>query len=779
MNFILKEKEMQKIGVVFCTCGGTLREKLNFEVLEEVAKSLEKVCEVLTVSLLCKSPEKVLESWKGKVTHLLIGACSERSSLTFTEERIFKLLDYLNIDRGFFETVNLREQCVWVHRSQPAEKVTRKAIDLLLMAHAKLLLNQPAVKIKNFINEVLVVGGGVSGLSSALSLANLELKVTLVEKRPYLGGTVCKIPFLWQSEGSYSFCTSECVVPVLVRDVLFSNKIEVLTSTRVEKIFKEEGNFKVILKKDPEYVKYDKCISCGKCKEVCPITVPNLFEFGNKEKKAIDKEFFLHLPDSYFLDSEVCTFCGKCATICPTKAIDLEAKPQVIKKTFGAVIIASGFRPATFEETLKTYPQITVRNSKIITFTQLERLTAYRFFGKPPLSVVFILCSKDQVGYCSKICCNIMAKHVFRLANFYPGTQVTVIYQDLAPLGRHGEFFLKTALKKGIELVKTEVLSVEEGEEGWLLIKTLEGDYEADLVVLAEPFIYEESEILKQLRVPTDKFGFPIESQEPKIIRPGETYVDRVFIAGAAKGVKDVQESIESGAYVAWKAYVSLKGEIKKFVSQIDSFKCRKCLTCVRICPHGAVGVKKEPLQVYIDPAFCKGCGLCVSICPTKSITLRNLSEIQLLNMVDKAFEHAEPDEARILAFLCYWCAYAAADLAGPKGFEFPINSRTIRIRCSASIDPSVLIKILASQKVDKILVAGCPPQNCHHLRGNYIADKRLKIFKETLELIGLHKDTLRFEHIGVVLSDQLTKVLHSMSEKDKKALKKKADTAL
>lgn len=769
---------MLKIGVIFCTCGETLREKIDFKTLEEVAKKLENVSEVLTVPLLCKNPEKILENFKGKITHLLIGACSERSSLTFTEDKIYKLLDFLGINRGFFETVNLREQCAWVHKSQPLEKVTRKAIDMFLMAHSKLLLNQPAVEVNNLVSEVLIIGGGVSGLSSTLSLVNLGVKVTLVEKEPYLGGTACKVPFLWQGEGSYSFCTSECVIPVLIRDVLFSDGVEVLTSTRIEKILKENGNFKVTLVKKPEYVDPEKCISCGKCKEVCPLSVSNLFEFGSREKKAIDKEFFLHLPDTFFLDESVCNFCGNCVKVCPTEAINLSAKPRIIEKIFGAIILASGFRPATLEETLKVYPQIKIKSSKIITLSQLERLTAYRFFGKPPLSIVFILCSKDQVGYCSKLCCNIMAKHAFRLANFYPGTQVTVIYQDLAPLGRHGEFFLKTAQEKGVELIRTSVEAVEEGEEGWLLVKTPEGDFEADLIVLAEPFVYSESEILKQLKVPVDKYGFPIESQEPKIIRPGETYVDRVFITGAAKGVKDVQESIESGAHIAWKAYISLKGEIKKFVSQIDPFKCRKCLTCVRICPHGAISIKKHPLQVYIDPAFCKGCGLCVSICPTKAISLRNLTEIQLLNMIDKAFEHAEPEEARVLAFLCYWCAYAAADLAGPKGFELPINSRTIRIRCSASIDPSVLIKILVNKKADKILVAGCPPQNCHHLRGNYIADKRIKLFKETLEPLGISKEILRYEYIGVTLSDQLSKILTSMSvkEKEEEKIRKKAD---
>ncbi|MCX8042131.1 MAG: FAD-dependent oxidoreductase [Thermodesulfobacteriaceae bacterium] len=768
---------MNKVGIVFCTCGETLREKIDFKALEEVAQGLEGVSEVLTVSLLCKNPEKILDPWKGKVTHLLIGACSERSSLNFSEERILKLLDYLGINQGFFETVNLREQCAWIHRSQPISKVTGKAIDMLLMAHTKLLLNQPAVEIRNLVPKVLVVGGGVSGLSAALGLANLELKVTLVEKEPYLGGTACKIPFLWQSEGSYSFCTSECVIPVLTKEVLFSDKVEVFTSTQVRKVSKEDGNFKVTLLKAPEYVNPERCISCGKCKEVCPVTVPNPFEFGNKEKKAIDKEFFLHVPDIYFLDSEACNFCGNCVEVCPTQAINLKAKPKVMEKTVGAIIVASGFYPATLDETLKTYPQIKLKSSKIITLTQFERLIAYRFFGKPPLSIVFILCSKDQVGYCSKLCCNIVAKHAFRLANFYPGTQVTVVYQELAPLGRHGEFFLKTALQKGVELIKTTVEGIEEGQEGWLVIKTPEGDYEADLVVLAEPLVYAASEILKQLQVPTDSSGFPIESQEPKIIRPGETYVDRVFITGAAKGFKDVQESVESGAYVAWKAYVSLKGEVKKFVSQIDPLRCCKCLTCTRICPHGAIEVRKKTFQIYIDPAFCKGCGLCVSVCPTKSISLRNLTEIQLLNMLDKAFVHADSEEARVVAFLCYWCAYAAADLAGPKGFEFPINSRTIKIRCSASIDPSVLIKILASQKADKILIAGCPPQNCHHLKGNYLADRRINFLKETLETIGLSKELLRYEPIGVVLSDQLTKILISMIKKEEK-LKRKVGRA-
>lgn len=748
---------MKKIGVLLCDCGTSLKEKIDFELLEDTLKKYPHVTQVLKLSLLCKQKFSKFQELKGQFTHLLIGACSERSSLTFTEDKIYQLLDYLEIDRGFFETINLREQCVWHHKSASKEEITNKVLDMAHMAYCKLVSNEKALNVEQFTDKVLIIGGGVSGLSAALNLSKMGIKTTLVEKEHHLGGKAASIPFLWQSEGSYGFCTSECVIPVLARDVLFEPLVKPLVSTEIAKIEKKQGNFEATFVQKDNFVDPNLCISCGKCEEICPVTISNPFDFGLTTKKAIGKENFILLPDTYYIDEKACTFCGECEKVCPTKAINLKAESKIFTDNFGAIILATGFK-SELPQDITFDPD----HPKIITFSQFERLAANRFFGKPPISVVFVLCQKEHTGHCSRLCCTIAAKHAFRMASFFMGTETRVIYQDFKPIGRSGDFFYQQAKEKGVEFIKTKIKQIEGTD--WLTITTEDGEeIEADLVVMAEPLLPQENKLLADLKLLTDENNFPEEFQ-PKIVRPGESLVERVYLAGAARGIKDVQESIESGANAALKASFALQGKRQKYVSQIDLDKCSHCGLCVPICPHGAILSSKD-IPFFIDPGFCKGCGLCVTSCPSRAITLKNLTDLQLMQMIEKAFEHALPDQPRILAFLCYWCSYAAGDLVGPKKLEIPLNVRTIRIRCSASFNPDLAVDILSSGYADGVLIAGCPPKNCHHLWGNYLEDRRLKMIKGTLNTLGLPKESLRFEYIGVTLSDKLAKVLKSMSE--------------
>ncbi|SDN71558.1 heterodisulfide reductase subunit A [Desulfonauticus submarinus] len=747
-----------KIGIIFCTCGSTLEEKIDFNFLQKQAENLTYVNYTLIEPLICKQKKEFWKSLKGKFNRLLFIGCSERSSLTFTEDKLSQILDYLEINKAFFETANIREHCVWVHKTESSKDITAKALDMLIMAHAKLIKNIPALETQNLAQEVLIVGGGVAGLSTALTLAELGVKSTIIEKKSHLGGITGQIPFLWQSEGSSSFCTSECVLPVLARDALFSEKVEVLTETEIADVEKKDVNFQINLVKKPEYVDPQLCIACGKCADICPEEGPNPFELGLKPKKAIGKGHFLLFPDTYAIDDSICSKCGKCVEVCPTSAINLDAKTKFIDKTIGSIVLATGFQPAE----LNKYKHLNPSNPKVITLTQFERLVAHRFFGKPPISVVFVLCQKDDVGYCSKLCCTITLKHAFRMASFFMGTEVTVLYKNLRPMGRNGEHYLKVAQERGVEFIQTEVKEIT-GDD-WLEVKTNDGDFEADLVVLAEPLLPGEVNLMRQLGLQTDEFNYPIEFQ-PKVVRPGESLVERIFLAGASKGPKDVQDSIDSGAKAAFNAYSALKGKSQKHVSYIDPEKCSHCGLCVPMCPHSAI-IREDTYPYFsIASHFCKGCGLCVSTCPSKAITLKNLEDAQILEMVDKAFSHAQPNKPRILAFLCYWCAYGAADLMGPKGFEIPLNVRTIRIRCSASFNIDLAIEILTQNKADGILIGGCPPKNCHHMWGNYLEDRRVKMVKGTLSAFGLKGDSLRFEYIGVTLYDKLAKILNAMSK--------------
>ena len=751
-----------KIGVVLCTCGKVLEEKIDFSKLEELVKGLSDVVEVIKVDDLCIDPEKKLSSFKDKVDHVLFACCSERSSLSFGEDRIQKLLLNLGINPGCFEVANIKEQCALVHDDPKA--TTLKALDLVLMAYEKLKTNKEAHSFKDVNQEVLVIGGGVAGLSCAQSLSDIGIKVTLVEEKPYIGGHLNQIPIIWQSEGYASVCVSDCLGPIIGRETLIKDNLELLTNSNVVDVVQENGNFKVKIEKKPLYVDPVKCVSCGKCSEVCPEEVSSEFNMGFKKRKAIDKDFKLAIPDTYHIIEDGCTKCGECLKVCPTGAIDLEEKPILIEKTFGSVVLATGFSSydmSVFEELgYGKFPNV-------VTMMEFERLWANKFNGKPPISIAFVLCQKDEVGYCSKLCCMATMKHAVRLSIAYLGTEVNVFYKSLRTCGRAFEEFKREAELKGIEFIQKDVKKVEEGEEGFLRVITDDEVYDADLVVLAEPLVPQGIKLAKMFGVQLDKYGFPIELQ-PRAVNPLETHVERIFVVGTAKGFKDVQESIESGRAAAIRVFNALKGREQKYVSVVEKDKCSACGVCLAVCSHNAIAMKDDGVE--INPYFCKGCGLCYTSCASKAIKLINLEDYQLIKMAEVAFKHSTNGDPRILTFLCYWCSYAAGDLMGVYGEKLPENFRSIRIRCAASINPDVILEILSRDLADGIVIAGCPPKNCHHLWGNDMQVRRLKLLNQVIREMDIENKEVRWEFIGVPLWGQLANIIRTMDKSLRKS---------
>jgi len=765
-----------KIALILCTCGTTLEEKIDFEYLINGAKNLPQIVEIKKEDFLCENIDSLLKELHGKVGRVLFACCSERSSLRFNEDMIEKHLIKNGFDVGMYEVANIREQCAWIHENK--DLATKKAMDLITMSYEKLMLNVPSYEVKDLSQEVLIIGGGVAGISAAQALSKLGVPSTIVEEKSYIGGHAAQVSFLWQSEGSPSFCHSGCVIPVISRDLLLEDNVSILTSSKISWIEKKNGNFYTEIVSYPQYVDPIKCVSCGKCAQVCPVETKNPFDFGQTKKKAIDKEYNLGVPDKYFLDDTICTKCGECVNVCPTGAIDLNAETKVMKKEFGAVIFATGYETRDMKE----FSHLSYDKPNVVTLMEFERMIGNRFYGKPPMSVTFVMCQRDKVGYCSKLCCDVVAKHAFRMSKFFTGTETTVLYTDLRTSGRMGAILKNRSEEAGVEFIKAKVEKIE-GDDDWLTIYTDQGEFETQLVVLAEPLIPAPLQTAKMLGLQLDQFGYPVEFQ-PKVVRPINSYVERVFLAGAAKGFKDVQESIESAHLAAIRAYESLKGKHAKYVSYINVDKCSKCGLCIPICPHRAISAREkstqksifldplnpreqnlEDVEIKIDSNFCKGCGLCYSTCKSKAVVLLNLQEAQILNMAKRAFENHPQGEPRLLAFLCYWCSYGSADLMGVNRLKVTENFRTIRIRCSGSISPEVICEILFSDMADGILVAGCPPENCHHLWGNYIAEKRIKILHSLLADIGIDKSRLRMEYIGVPQFDLMAKVLNFMND--------------
>lgn len=121
--------------------------------------------------------------------------------------------------------------------------------------------------------------------------------------------------------------------------------------------------------------------------------------------------------------------------------------------------------------------------------------------------------------------------------------------------------------------------------------------------------------------------------------------------------------------------------------------------------------------------------------------------------------------EPKILAFLCNWCSYAGADLAGVSRIQYPPNVRVIRVPCSSRINPFFIVKAL-QQGIDGVLVAGCHPGDCHYISGNYVARRKFAIIKSFLEYIGIEKDRVQFTWISAAEGLRFAQVIKEVTEK-------------
>jgi heterodisulfide reductase subunit A len=768
---------MSKTAIYICDCAGQISDHVDTASLEALARDgLGRPVIVRRVSTLCQEADLrrlAAELRAAGAERLLVAACSPRMSLKLPEQRLLAAAREGGLDPCLVEVANLREQCAWIHPDD-REAATRKARDMLRMAHARLAGTGPSITAVPVQRRALVVGGGPAGLAAAKHLARAEVPVTLVEQQPHLGGGVCQLAFMFQTEGWPATCEGSCVGPVQATEALFDPRIELLTSAEVERLDRVDGNFRATLRLAPRYVDVDRCVACGSCTRVCPVELDNPFDLGLRRRRVIDKAFVRAVPDAHHLLRERCPAqCELCAEACPTGAIELQAAEQRVERAAGAVILATGARLRD-EPGLRTSPDV-------VTAMALERmLDAGRVVrpsdGEEAEHLVFVQCAgsrtavgsvREGVPYCSKTCCAVTAKQVKRLATSYPMVEASVVYyRDFRTYERALEQLNHDLRAMGIEFYNGEVTAIEprsEAEGGGLMVhmdalgtEELEqqgaiNDLACDLVVLACAQEPQLPAAVGELDLPTDAFGFPVEAQ-PRLLRPTETFHDRVYAVGSALGPKTIQQAVEQGKAAALKAIEALTGGPKPPVRHaciVDEQRCSRCGVCVSVCPHGAISLPEEG-AARSDPGFCQGCGLCAASCPSHAAGLHNFSDEQLLREAAAAFTDAVEGEPRILALLCYWCSYAGADMAGVERRKAPACFRTIRVRCSSSVNMGLVLE-LYRMGVDGVIVAGCPHHSCHHMWGNWLADKRTAALRQLLLQVGIDDRRLVFQNIGLM----------------------------
>ena len=658
---------MQRIGVFVCWCGSNIASTIDVEKVSEILKLEPNVVVSDNYQYMCSENGQALirnAIKEHNLTGVVVCSCSPRMH----EATFRKTCELAGLNQHMVEIANIREQCSWIHKDK--DEATEKAIILGRSAIAKLKLNTPLTSGESpVVKRALVIGGGIAGIQSALDIAEAGFEVDIVEKSPTIGGNMAKL--------DKTFPTLDCAACILTPkmvDCAQNEKIDILTYSEIEDVKGFVGNFKVKIKKKARFVDEKKCTGCGECMQKCPSKKGlNEFNMGLNTRPAIYIPFAQAIPNVAVIDANECIKlktgkCGLCQLKCQVKAIDYTQKDEYIEREYGAIVVATGYKPISLEN-FNEYGYSTYKD--VVTSLEFERImnaagpTGGHLVcpsnNKEPKEIVFIQCvgSRDVSGcgkpYCSKICCMYTAKHAMLVREKYPNCNVTVFYIDVRTPGKnYDEFFRRAVEQYDVEYIKGMVGKVYDKDgrlvvQGADILNGVQIVKECDMVVLAAAIEPDPSvrKIATLLTASIDTNNFLTEAHAK--LRPAESPTAGIFLSGVCQGPKDIPETVSQASACASKVIALLvKDKLKTnpCVASADDMLCTGCSVCENVCPYGAItyvdkefrlgGGRTEVRRVAtVNPAVCQGCGACTVTCPSGAMDLKGFSTKQIMAEVD------------------------------------------------------------------------------------------------------------------------------------------------
>jgi heterodisulfide reductase subunit A len=573
----------RRICVFVCYCGGNISDYVDVEKVRELVATEPGVVIAMTHMFTCSDAAQQ-EMIDDIKTGELDGLVVASCAPSLHMHTFRGMAERAGLNPYQYVHVNLREQCSWAHTGDK-KGATDKAIHLLRAGIAKCALTHPLKPLRVETKpRVLVIGAGVAGMRASLSLADMGLAVYLIEKEEKPGGWSIQVGRMGPEDQ-----LGPDVVAIMLQRIQENDRIVIYTQAELIEKTGSIGDFQV----------------------------------------------------------------------------KINVNGEVISLNVGAIVVTTGFTPYIPDN--GEYSWGADRVVDLVRFRQMLTEGKLEYHGKPMHDVVFIYCVGSRQAetesrpkpnrYCSRYCCTAATYTAVLLHKLEVETKQTVnqyhLYRDIRTYGIL-ETVYEEARHNGALFLRWEPDNppVVEEDNGRFLVKvqdTLSGCEEieigADLVVLVTGMEPRENDKLNQvLKIPESADGFYKEIH-PKL-RPVETVIDGVFIAGAAQSPKTMAESVASAlAAVAKTGGLLKKGyvDLEPLVAQVDPDKCIWCGECFKACPYNAIEkvICGDREVAMVIASLCKGAGPCVPVCPQDAIAIEGFRNDQIIAMIDASLKEA------------------------------------------------------------------------------------------------------------------------------------------
>ncbi|MCP5368064.1 MAG: CoB--CoM heterodisulfide reductase iron-sulfur subunit A family protein [Hyphomicrobiales bacterium] len=411
---------------------------------------------------------------------------------------------------------------------------------------------------------ILVVGGGIAGISAAIESAEAGYEVILLESSPVLGGRVSRLNRYFPK-----LCHPTCGLEINYQRIKNNPNLRMFTMATVEGVTGTKGAYTVTVRTSPRHVN-GRCTACGDCAAATEATVPNPFNYGLDDISAAYLPHEHAFPMRYVIDPSVIGTpeADKIKAACKYDAVDLDETAQTFDLNVGAIIWATGWQPYDPSKlTSYRYDEI----PDVITNVEMERLAAHDgpthgkilrpSNGEEAKKVALIQCagSRDHnhLPYCSRICCLASLKHAAYVREQYADAEVDIYYIDIRAHDKLEAFHQKLKNDPQVAFRKSKPAQIIAGPNGEPMVKgedTVTREiYERpyDLVVLATGMEPSTAAWAPPVELEMDEYGF---------IVPHAPEVDGMISAGVAQGPLDVSMSVQSATAAALKAIQAVRG---------------------------------------------------------------------------------------------------------------------------------------------------------------------------------------------------------------------------